>query len=250
MLDAVTKEFGPMREPEVEGKKKRKMDETDTIKNADNAIKKLRTMVSNQKQIPVADIGAEHQLLEADMINQKNKGMKIHVKAGNNVYMLNTGTSCCKLSAGFIVAGFGKGQYKSCTNPSEAAAEKELLYHLKADTLVLLNNSSLRTVKEVLMQKRKKEPTAGVAYHTVAEAGNSSDPSAMEITVNNHVAFVPAGKVKVTEGEGEEDDQQSGVQSQQTTAAKFVPLSSWNKEICASVGVHRVSRLRARWWPW
>ena len=54
------------------------------------------------KQIPIQSIGSEQVLLETELVNCKNKGLKLQMKAGGKVYVLNMSSTAAKLPAGWF----------------------------------------------------------------------------------------------------------------------------------------------------
>ena len=146
------------------------------------------------KQIPLAEIGSEHVLLETDMVNQKCKGLKLHIKLGQKIYIINASAAPCKLPSGYIVAGFGKGSYKQKMH-GETAKDKEVSYAIGPNSLVL-QGATLTNVKTMVNTKQQQDPRAQIAYYEISEAANTDDPEMFEMKNTVPLVFVPTGQLK------------------------------------------------------
>lgn len=223
-LDKIIEEFGEapsaqevkQEESEAGNPKKRKgRDETQAT------VAKCPRSAVPVKQIPIQSIGSEQVLLETELVNCKNKGLKLQMKAGGKVYVLNTSSTAAKLPAGLVLAGFGKGSYKQRA-AGEPVGEKEVLFTLQPETMVLMGNT-LKSVRSVVDGKRSTDPHAKVAYHEMSEASTTEDPSKFDLKLTTRIVFVPTGPAKAKEEEGE------GFSGAQVSAARMVPMEAWVK---------------------
>lgn len=184
------------------------------------------------KQIPLAEIGSEHVLLETDMVNQKCKGLKLHIKLGQKIYIINASAAPCKLPSGYIVAGFGKGSYKQKMH-GETAKDKEVSYAIGPNSLVL-QGATLTNVKTMVNTKQQQDPRAQIAYYEISEAANTDDPEMFEMKNTVPLVFVPTGQLKAKTETGEEGTEV--LSADQVSAARLLPVAAWEqRSLCSLV---------------
>ena len=62
--------------------------------------------------IPIDKLPAGSVLMDCPLINQKAPNVTLQLKAGHKAYVINAGDEDAKLSAGLVLAAFGRGAYK------------------------------------------------------------------------------------------------------------------------------------------
>jgi len=155
------------------------------------------------------------------------------MKIGNKAFLMNTGASDCYLKSGFIIAGFGKGGYKSRAVDEAFDANKEVSFSLDADSLVIFNGA-LVPVHGLLHERRKTDPMATIAYHRLVDSPTPENPAEFKIEKVHTVNFIPKGKVSGDEMDEEPDDTGTA-SSLQAKIACLYPTKIWTTRFCDAI---------------
>ncbi|CAK9007782.1 unnamed protein product [Durusdinium trenchii] len=150
MMNQVIEEFGP--EPMEKEEKKRTAGGTD--KNP-RPKKRAGIIKSEVAPVKIEEMPTSPCLLEVTLSNvRNNSSMVLQVLAGSTkeIWLLNRGNIEQKLTPGFILSGFGKGEYKQ----QSPASDREILYDMSGLPQVLFQ-SSLRPLEEVVNTERLKK---------------------------------------------------------------------------------------------
>lgn len=157
-----------------------------------------------------------------DRVGQlQEQGVEIANESWRESVCLEYELHCRQAPGGLVLAGFGKGSYKQRA-AGEPVGEKEVLFTLQPETMVLMGNT-LKSVRSVVDGKRSTDPHAKVAYHEMSEASTTEDPSKFDLKLTTRIVFVPTGPAKAKEEEGE------GFSGAQVSAARMVPMEAWVK---------------------
>ena len=217
MMNQVIEEFGP--EPMEKEEKKRTAGGTD--KNP-RPKKRAGIIKSEVAPVKIEEMPTSPCLLEVTLSNvRNNSSMVLQVLAGSTkgIWLLNRGNIEQKLTPGFILSGFGKGEYKQ----QSPASDREILYDMSGLPQVLFQ-SSLRPLEEVVNTERLKKPACKVCYHDLSDQPTAENPGAWKLDRKLDISFVPDA-VKVL------PDQKDDKAKQSDCAALF-PADSWNKTFC------------------
>ena len=107
--------------------------------------------------IPMDKLPAGSVLMDCPLINQKAPKVTLQLKAGHKAYVINAGDEDAKLSAGLVLAAFGRGAYKH-RQPNETwNRAKEPLFDLVPGSYVL-QGQKLVAVQDLVNAQRKKQP--------------------------------------------------------------------------------------------
>ena len=238
-VDKLIEEFGPApADPAPASAEAKETRKRKTPKDSAGAAgKRLKLPALEMKQVPLAAIGEQQILYQCTLSNVKSQGLKLMIKVGGEVWVVNSSQTSAPitLSGGYILCGYGKGSYKA--KAADGNPEKEILYELKAESQVILQNSMLlQEVKNLVLQKRQEKPDISVAYHEMTLDGTDEDPTAFKLATAKEIVFVPQAttkaKVEVQEEEGDADVAFTG---DQTSAARLLTTSQWSK--CTLAGV-------------
>jgi hypothetical protein len=91
------------------------------------------------------------------------------IKPSHRIYIVNRSTKPVELPDGFLLAGFGKGTFKFLSKEPDANPDTHIALSLAgSDTHVLLDNK-MRTLKDVIEEKRKTDPSPKVMYHNMED---------------------------------------------------------------------------------
>lgn len=159
-------------------------------------------------------------LLDITLSNvRNNNGVALQVLAGGpnkEIWLINKGNAEAKFAPGFILAGFGKGEYKQ----QSPASDRETLFDM-CPLPSVLHHSSLRTLEDVVNAERLKKPGAKVAYHDLVDSPTPDKPGGWKLNRKLDISFVPEPVNVKTE--------QSQDQAKQADCAAVFPSATWNK---------------------
>ena len=101
-------------------------------------------------------------------------------------------------------------------------------------TYKVVFNGHLRSLRDVVSDRRKTMPVVKFAYHKFVEAPTPGQPDAFKLEVVKRVCFSPgsSGKVDTEEGENGGD---SNPTTGQAAAARMLPINVWKPEVCQLV---------------
>jgi hypothetical protein len=91
------------------------------------------------------------------------------IKPQHRIYIVNTGSQEVELPEGLMVAGFGKGKFKFKEQEPDANPETHIPFELTNCKDKVLVGTSIKSLKELVEEKRKTEPTPKVCYHNMEE---------------------------------------------------------------------------------
>ena len=94
---------------------------------------------------------------------------KVHlvIKPKHRIYIVNEGVDNVELAKGFMLAGFGKGKFKFQEKEPTANPVTHIPYELSSPSDLVLLGNKLKTVQEVLEEKRATDPMARLCYYNV-----------------------------------------------------------------------------------
>ena len=145
---------------------------------------------------------------------QKNDkcSLQLRVKAK---YLVNLGTADLHFKKHSCVGSFGKGSFK-LLKTEEAKDDAHIQFQLKSPEDLVVLNSSVMTLGQVVSEERTKKPGANVMYHTLTV--DESDPSKFTLSVTHRVVFVPSA------------DSYAATESSinQTNICKKAPPAEWD----------------------
>lgn len=218
IMSQVVEEFGPEpAEKDMDDKKRIGGD----AKNP-RPSKKLRSDAPKAAITKIDDMPKSAALLEIALSNVRNNNSVVfQVRAGSakELWLINNGNTEAKFPSGFILAGFGKGEYKQ----QAPGSDREILFDMSPLPLVL-HHSSLRAVEDVVNGERLKKPGAKIAYHDLVDAPTPEKPGAWKLERKIDISFVP-------EAVNVKPDQNQDKAKQAESAALF-PADTWNQTHC------------------
>ena len=227
IMNQVVEEFGP--EPAEKSVEEKKRPGENSTKNPRPA-KKSRGDGPKPAITKLDEMPKTASLLDITLSNvRNNNSVTLQVLPGSpnkELWLINKGNTEAKLTAGFILAGFGKGEYKQ----QSPATDREILFDMSPLPWVL-HQSSLRAVEDVVNGERLKKPGAKVAYHDLVDSPTPEKPGAWKLTRKLEISFVPEA---VTVKPGQTQDQ-----AKQSECAALFPSATWNQthsEVVFSVG--------------
>jgi hypothetical protein len=91
------------------------------------------------------------------------------IKPQHRIYIVNTGDQAIELPEGLMVAGFGKGKFKFKEQEPDANPETHIAFELTNCKDKVVIGTTIKTVKDAVIEKRKTEPIPKVCYHTLEE---------------------------------------------------------------------------------
>ena len=154
IMNQVVEEFGPEpSEKDVDDKKRTGGDP----KNP-RPSKKLRSDAPKPAITKIDEMPKSAALLEIALSNVRdNNSVVFQVRAGSTkeLWLINKGNTEAKFTSGFILAGFGKGEYKQ----QAPVSDREILFDMSPLPSVL-HHASLRAVEDVVNGERLKKPGA------------------------------------------------------------------------------------------
>lgn len=228
IMNQVVEEFGP--EPAAAEK------DADDKKRPGESTKNPRPPKRSRGDAPkpditkIAEMPKSTSLMEITLSNvRNNNSVTLQVLAGGpnkEIWLINKSNTEAKFNAGFILAGFGKGEYKQ----QAPATDREILFDM-CPLPVVLHQSALRTLEEVVNSERLKKPGAKVAYHDLVDSPTPDKPGAWKLNRKLDISFVPEA-VNVKPDQGQD-------QAKQSDCASLFPSAAWNKthsEVVFSVG--------------
>ena len=145
LMGKVVEEFGP--EPMEEDKKRKGGAEpkpNGPVPKRPRPNKKADTVV---EAIKLEDLPKDPVLLEVKLSNVRNNASMVLKVLGcleKSLWVINQSNQEQKLAPGFIVAGFGKGEYKQ----QAPTTDRELMFDLSEKGLQVMVQSSLRDLEE------------------------------------------------------------------------------------------------------
>lgn len=166
-------------------------------------------------------------LCEAPMLNKGSK-VVIHIKTGNRPYLVNTSDASQTLSAGTVLAAFGRGKFvrHQSNAPATEGSNKEIPYDLTGPDADVLYNGNLKTVFELVEGRRKSGPSpcVKVNYFEMTDKPEDGKPGSFELRKTHDLRFVPQQVVNVEHesGTGGGDNTAS-----QVNLASLLPVEAW-----------------------
>ena len=124
-------------------------------------------------------------------------GLSLKVFVGNTIYVVNEGHQPMSLPVGAYLCGFGRGKFDRNTN-GNFNPDCHHMFHLKTCEDMVVYNSKMLPVKDVVGEQRAKNPEAKIAYHSMSEIP-SKDKLSFGVKQEHEVFFIPAGS---SAGEG------------------------------------------------
>jgi hypothetical protein len=110
------------------------------------------------------------------------------IKPSHHIYIVDRSTKPVELPDGFLLAGFGKGSLKFLSKEPDANPDTHITLSLEgSDTNVLLDNK-MRTLKDVIEEKRKTDPSPKVMYHNLEDVPGGG-VGAFRLVVVHEVLF-------------------------------------------------------------
>ena len=103
------------------------------------------------------------ELLSVAMTQRGQAHLTLKMFVGKSFYIINDGDAQQNLPRGSVVAGFGKGKFKTAedtTGPSKA-----LRFSLPNSEALVLQGVTLKTVGAMVAARKAADPSAKVAYH-------------------------------------------------------------------------------------
>jgi hypothetical protein len=181
------------------------------------------------KQSPEAETIAKNSLQgqvlkEIALNNFRNIGHVLSVRAGHEMYIVNTSSdSTSSWQAGSTIAGFGKGEWKTKARVDGQVAAyddtKEFLFTLESSNDNVMLGNVLKTLRQVVEEKRSTNPDVKICYHKINDTPQGSDPGAFGLDRSNDIFFVPSVSADSTPSVG------------QSAVARIVPIGSWTRGI-------------------
>eukprot|EP00439_Symbiodinium_sp_Y106_P043830 s8284_g5.t1 len=233
LLDEIYEEFGPAptASPEEDGKErasKRRRTETQTTG--------VETKIQAQPPRELYDADGVLEagvLVQCPLMNAKRSDVKLVIKQQHQIFLVNQSGNDVKLSAGLILAGFGKGEFKFLPQDGKVTgSEVEYRCHTGNECGLQWQAADLKVFGR---QEARAEPQkTEVCYYNIKfkEKPQPDDPGACVLEAKDkRLAFAPA---KMTKTEGE-DEQKT---AKQLHVAAVVPPSAWK----GAAGVHFVVR--------
>jgi hypothetical protein len=96
------------------------------------------------------------------------------IKPGHRIYIVNRSARVVELQEGFLLVGFGRGSFKFKAKEPDANPETHIALSLVgSDTKVFIDNK-MKTLKEVVDEKRKTDPSPKVMYYNLEEVPGGS----------------------------------------------------------------------------
>ena len=117
-------------------------------------------------------------------------GLSLKVCVGNKIYVVNTGDQPMSAPTGAFLCGFGKGKFDRNTN-GNFNPDCHHRFHLKTCEDMVVYNSKMLPVKDVVGEQRVKNPDANIAYHSMSEIP-SKDKMSFGVKQEHEVFFIPA----------------------------------------------------------
>ena len=134
---------------------------------------------------------------EVQMNNVRNTPHALSIRVGNELFIVSKSeNSTASWHAGWAIAGFGKGDWKSKprVNGETAAHDpnKELLFRFdSADDKVVLAGE-YKTLRDIIEEKRQTSPTPTICYHNIIDAPTPEDPGAFKLDRQQDIFFISA----------------------------------------------------------
>ena len=157
------------------------------------------------------------------MLNKQSNVM-IHIKTGNRPYLINKADNGQNLTAGTVIAAFGRGKFvRHQASSSEDDPKKEIKYRLSGPDQRVLYNGALTTVGALVQSRRNSgpSPVVNVNYFKMVEKPEEGNPGNFELEMVHDLRFVPQPGATV-ENEGGTDNTAS-----QTNVGVLLPIEAW-----------------------
>ena len=153
------------------------------------AAKKRR--VSQDKVIPEENMVGGPDLFRTPLVSSIGKDYSdvfLVVKPQHRIYILNKGTKDVDLPEGTLIAGFGKGKFKFREKEPDANPETHIPFLLTNHADRILYGTSLKTLKEVVDEKRKMQANPQICYHRMEEVPGG-EVGGFNLVSTNEVLF-------------------------------------------------------------
>lgn len=121
----------------------------------------------------------------------KKSGAKCHlmITIGKKIFLVNSGQCDLELSSGTIVAGYWKGSWQK---GETEAREADVPFHLKDATDLVLMDGKVRSVGQILKDKRAISPLeVKILYHDMQDTPRPEDSAHFTLTLKTTVLFRP-----------------------------------------------------------
>ncbi|CAK9040562.1 unnamed protein product [Durusdinium trenchii] len=166
-------------------------------------------------------------LCEAPMLN-KGSAIVIHIKTGNRPYLVNASDAAQSLSAGTVVAAFGRGKFirHQSNAPASEVSNKEVPYDLSGADAQVLYNGNLTTIYEMVEHRRKSgpSPVIKVNYFETIDQPEEGKPGHFKLKKTHDLRFLPQQTVNVEhEGSANGGDNTAS----QMNLASLLPVEAW-----------------------
>ena len=181
LLDEIYEEFGPAptASPEEDGKErasKRRRTETQTTG--------VETKIQAQPPRELYDADGVLEagvLVQCPLMNAKRSDVKLVIKQQHQIFLVNQSGNDVKLSAGLILAGFGKGSSSFCPR-TERSQGLRWSIGVTPETSVVFNGK-LQTLKSLVDKKRVQNPKRPRCATTTSSSRSPSQ------TTRGHVCW-------------------------------------------------------------
>lgn len=168
-------------------------------------------------------------LCSCPMLN-KGSQVLILVKTGNRPYLVNQSEAGQSLSAGTVLAAFGRGKFRRHQQGVNGDAgedpKKEIKYDLGGPGTLVLYNGNLTTLGEIVEARRTAgpSPVIKVNYFDMTDKPEDGKPGSFELKKTVDVRFVPQQTVDVEHKNGEGGNENV---ASQVNLASLIPAEAW-----------------------
>jgi hypothetical protein len=152
-------------------------------------VKKRR--VSDDKVIPEDNMVGGQDLFCTPLVSSIGKDYSqvvLVVKPQHRIYIVNKGTKEVDLPEGTLIAGFGKGKFKFREKEPDANPETHIPFVLTNHEARIVYGAGLKTLKEVVEEKRKAQANPQICYHRIEEIPGG-EVGGFNVVPTNEVLF-------------------------------------------------------------
>lgn len=148
-----------------------------------------RPRVGEDKFVDEAGMVAGDDLFRTNLVGSKDlMNVFLVIKPNHRIYLLNTGKKDVELAEGWLVAGFGKGKFKYQEKEPDANPDTHILHHLANWETKVYYNGGLRTLLDLVEERRQTVPEPKICYHTMDDIADGP-PGAFRLTLSTEVLF-------------------------------------------------------------
>ena len=97
------------------------------------------------------------------------KDVRLSIRTGNVVYLVNDSGTDVTVPSGVLCAGFGPGTWANSESAESINHDKQLLFRLNGHEDLVQFNGVIESLGEVLSKARAQRPEIQLAYHTMTE---------------------------------------------------------------------------------